>query len=156
MVSASRPLYSFRLRYVFNISQIITTMPSVSSEGSNAQHNMVAAQWVPDDKSDTCMHCRSTKFSTYNRKHVWVEWMAVISEFWFDSLQHCRNCGHIVCEGCSKKRFLLPHLDAKAVRVCDSCYAKLNTNDKRGKCPSDGLTRGDFLSRRSATKSTWQ
>ncbi|CAF3803078.1 unnamed protein product [Rotaria sordida] len=79
--------------------------------GHTTQHNPVAAHWVPDDKSDTCMHCHISKFSTYNRKH------------------HCRNCGHIVCEGCSKKRFLLPHLDSKRVRVCDSCYLKLNTNN---------------------------
>ncbi len=40
------------------------------SGGHHTQQNAVAAHWVPDDKSDTCMHCRSTKFSTYNRKHV--------------------------------------------------------------------------------------
>ncbi|CAF1366504.1 unnamed protein product [Rotaria magnacalcarata] len=82
-----------------------------ASGGNNAQNNTVAAHWVPDDKADTCMHCRTTKFSTYNRKH------------------HCRNCGFIVCEGCSKKRFLLPHLDSKRVRVCDTCFIKLNMNN---------------------------
>jgi len=81
--------------------------------GHNTQHNPVAAYWVPDDKSDTCMHCHQSKFSTYNRKH------------------HCRNCGYIVCEGCSKKRFLLPHLDQKPVRVCDSCFIKLNKNNSK-------------------------
>lgn len=40
--------------------------------------------------------------------------------------QHCRNCGFIVCEGCSKKRFLLSHLDSKPVRICDSCFTKLS------------------------------
>ncbi|CAF0940580.1 unnamed protein product [Adineta steineri] len=87
-----------------------------ASEGNHTQHNTVAAHWVPDDQSDTCMHCHTTKFSTYNRKH------------------HCRNCGSIVCAGCSKKRFLLSHLDAKPVRVCDSCFLKLSkssTNNSR-------------------------
>ncbi|CAF5074364.1 unnamed protein product, partial [Rotaria magnacalcarata] len=68
----------------------------------------VAAHWVPDDKADTCMHCRSSKFSAYNRRH------------------HCRNCGLIICDGCSKRRFLLPHLDSKPVRICDACHVKLN------------------------------
>ena len=40
------------------------------SDGNNAQQNAVAAHWVPDDKADTCMHCHTSKFSTYNRKHV--------------------------------------------------------------------------------------
>ncbi|CAF1064414.1 unnamed protein product [Rotaria sordida] len=82
-----------------------------ASGGNNTPNNAVAAHWVPDDKADTCMHCRTSKFSTYNRRH------------------HCRNCGIIVCDTCSKKRFLLPHLDAKPVRVCDSCYLKLNNHD---------------------------
>jgi hypothetical protein len=40
------------------------------TDGNNTQLNTVAAHWVPDDRSDTCMHCHVTKFSTYNRKHV--------------------------------------------------------------------------------------
>ncbi|CAF0908133.1 unnamed protein product [Adineta ricciae] len=81
-----------------------------ASEGNNSHHNAVAAHWIPDDKADTCMHCHTSKFSAVNRKH------------------HCRNCGIIVCDGCSKKRFLLLHLDPKPVRVCDSCFTKLNSN----------------------------
>ncbi|CAF1272199.1 unnamed protein product [Rotaria sordida] len=82
-----------------------------ASGGNNTPNSAVAAHWVPDDKADTCMHCHTSKFSAYNRRH------------------HCRNCGIIVCDTCSKKRFLLPHLDAKPVRVCDSCYLKLNNHD---------------------------
>jgi hypothetical protein len=78
--------------------------------GGNTTNQRVAAHWIPDDKADTCMHCHTTKFSAYNRRH------------------HCRNCGNIICDGCSKKRFLLLHLDAKPVRVCDECYTKLNNN----------------------------
>ncbi|UJR35882.1 hypothetical protein I4U23_028625 [Adineta vaga] len=85
----------------------------------HSENNTVAAHWVPDDKSDTCMHCRTTKFSAYNRKH------------------HCRNCGYIVCDGCSKKRFLLPHLDSKSVRVCDACYSKLTTNSTNESRPTN-------------------
>ena len=48
-------------------------------------------------------------------------------------MQHCRNCGYLVCERCSKKRFLLPHLDSKRVRVCDMCFVKLNENITSGK-----------------------
>ena len=60
--------------------------------------------------------------------------------------QHCRNCGYIVCEGCSKKRFLLPHLDAKPVRVCDSCYTKLNENGSPRKYHAAFLPRFFHLS----------
>jgi hypothetical protein len=52
------------------IFPIIISIIFIYSGGNNTNHNTVAAHWVPDDKSDTCMHCHSTKFSTYNRKHV--------------------------------------------------------------------------------------
>jgi len=81
-----------------------------ASGGNNLNQKNVAAHWIPDDKADACMHCHTSKFSAYNRRH------------------HCRNCGLIVCDGCSKKRFLLPHLDSKPVRVCDACYNKLTNS----------------------------
>lgn len=87
-------------------------------EGKNAHQNAVAAHWIPDDKATTCMHCNTSKFSAYNRRH------------------HCRNCGYIVCDGCSKRRFLLLHLDAKPVRVCDACFKKLGKSDPNDSRPS--------------------
>uniref|UniRef100_A0A915L3A2 Pleckstrin homology domain-containing family F member 2 n=1 Tax=Romanomermis culicivorax TaxID=13658 RepID=A0A915L3A2_ROMCU len=63
-----------------------------------------AAVWVPDPEAQVCMKCKKTKFTVVQRRH------------------HCRKCGSVVCNSCSTKRFLLPHISKKPVRVCDSCY----------------------------------
>ncbi|KAM8947236.1 pleckstrin homology domain-containing family F member 1 [Pelodytes ibericus] len=66
-----------------------------------------AAAWIPDKATDICMRCTNTKFSTLTRRH------------------HCRNCGFVVCQECSKYKFLIPLLAAKPLRVCVLCYRKL-------------------------------
>ncbi len=38
--------------------------------GGNNTDQPVAPPWVEDYKADICMHCNSTKFSAYNRRHV--------------------------------------------------------------------------------------
>ena len=46
------------------------------------------------------------------------------------SLQHhCRKCGAVVCAGCSSKKFLLPSISSKPLRVCDGCYQVLSANN---------------------------
>jgi len=37
---------------------------------------------------------------------------------------HCRNCGQVVCNDCSKQKMTLPS-SAKPARVCDACYHRL-------------------------------
>ncbi|KAH8357964.1 pleckstrin homology domain-containing family F member 1 homolog [Drosophila serrata] len=66
-----------------------------------------AAVWVPDTDASICMHCKKTQFTFIQRRH------------------HCRNCGAVVCAGCSAKKFLLPQQSTKALRVCDACYERL-------------------------------
>ncbi|XP_017116119.1 pleckstrin homology domain-containing family F member 1 homolog [Drosophila elegans] len=66
-----------------------------------------AAVWVPDTDASVCMHCKKTQFTFIQRRH------------------HCRNCGAVVCAGCSAKKFLLPQQSTKALRVCDACYERL-------------------------------
>lgn len=43
---------------------------------------------------------------------------------------HCRNCGHIFCNGCSEQQAQLPNdhgqITAKPVRVCDGCWDIIN------------------------------
>ena len=41
---------------------------------SSKNHSAVAAHWIPDDKATTCMHCHTSKFSAYNRRHVCGDW----------------------------------------------------------------------------------
>ncbi|EDW86223.1 uncharacterized protein Dwil_GK16096 [Drosophila willistoni] len=66
-----------------------------------------AAVWVPDSDASICMHCKKTQFTFVQRRH------------------HCRNCGAVVCAGCSTKKFLLPQQSTKALRVCDGCHERL-------------------------------
>ncbi|ALC48298.1 rush [Drosophila busckii] len=67
-----------------------------------------AAVWVPDAEASICMHCKKTQFTFVQRRH------------------HCRNCGAVVCAGCSSKKHLLPQQSNKALRVCDACYENLH------------------------------
>ncbi|KAK9295452.1 hypothetical protein QLX08_010231 [Tetragonisca angustula] len=57
---------------------------------------------------DVCHRCRVT-FGMVQRKH------------------HCRACGQVFCNQCSSKSTTLPKFGIeKEVRVCESCYGKVN------------------------------
>uniref|UniRef100_A0A8C5V3J5 Pleckstrin homology domain-containing family F member 1 n=1 Tax=Microcebus murinus TaxID=30608 RepID=A0A8C5V3J5_MICMU len=83
-----------------------------------------AAPWVPDKATDICMRCTQTRFSALTRRH------------------HCRQCGFVVCAGCSRARFLLPRLSPKPLRVCSLCYRDLAAQERReeaeGQHPGQG------------------
>jgi hypothetical protein len=65
--------------------------------------NSAAPLWVKDSSATACPFC-SKKFTLLFRRH------------------HCRQCGSICCDPCSRNRRVLPSIDAKeAVRVCDVC-----------------------------------
>ena len=68
-------------------------------------------RWMPDTEASKCGRCNKS-FSVLRRKH------------------HCRNCGHIVCADCSKKKKQLANPirrpgstapETGPVRVCDHC-----------------------------------
>jgi WD40 repeat protein len=62
--------------------------------------------WRPDAEVLECLKC-TAKFGTFLRKH------------------HCRDCGEVFCDNCSRKRKALPSKALFApVRVCDDCFAK--------------------------------
>lgn len=53
--------------------------------------------------SSSCEVC-GCSFTLFNRKH------------------HCRNCGAVVCDTCSRDKLLIAHVDSqKPVRVCTNC-----------------------------------
>ncbi|CAI5977752.1 unnamed protein product [Closterium sp. NIES-64] len=71
--------------------------------------------WVPDEEVPKCADCASD-FGTFNRRH------------------HCRNCGNIFCDKCTRGRTpLSSEPDAAPVRVCDACLAEVTqrlTNER--------------------------
>ena len=70
--------------------------------------NIVAPVWIPDHEVSNCTRCKA-RFNWIKRKH------------------HCRNCGDVVCNPCSKQHFNLKHLGSgKPVRTCDKCFASLS------------------------------
>eukprot|EP00164_Ancoracysta_twista_P021562 GFYU01039248.1.p1 GENE.GFYU01039248.1~~GFYU01039248.1.p1 ORF type:complete len:220 (+),score=29.53 GFYU01039248.1:160-819(+) len=58
-------------------------------------------RWMPDEDTSTCGQC-DRSFTFYRRRH------------------HCRICGHLFCDGCSKYRL---QILGERFRVCDNCYA---------------------------------
>lgn len=76
---------------------------------------MFSAEKAPEWKdADCCSRCRA-EFGLVQRKH------------------HCRACGDVVCGKCSSKNSIIPKFGIeKEVRVCDSCYDKLNKAGSKG------------------------
>ncbi|XP_053194817.1 pleckstrin homology domain-containing family F member 2-like [Scomber japonicus] len=75
-------------------------------QGSSTQSGSAfAVSWIPDHASYKCMRCLN-KFSPTNRRH------------------HCRKCGFLVCNSCSKHRAVIEHIHlSKRLRVCKLCHA---------------------------------
>ncbi|XP_058237431.1 pleckstrin homology domain-containing family F member 1 [Hemibagrus wyckioides] len=69
-----------------------------------------AAIWIPDTASAVCMRCAGP-FNVTQRRH------------------HCRHCGFVVCNSCSKSRAILKHISSKPVRVCRPCKVSLHQHD---------------------------
>jgi phospholipase/lecithinase/hemolysin len=76
------------------------------------------AYWQKDSEVHTCQKCR-TKFGVFTRRH------------------HCRECGGIFCDDCTKHRVTLdnpltetgrsPKEGVKDCRICDDCYRRLGS-----------------------------
>jgi hypothetical protein len=75
-------------------------------KAAKARSKQAEQLWSPDAKG--CMRCEAT-FSVRRRRH------------------HCRQCGKVVCGGCSGNHQALPSRGyLVAVRVCDGCYDSPN------------------------------
>jgi hypothetical protein len=72
------------------------------------EFHITAPVWQPDRECHSCQICK-TGFGFFTRRH------------------HCRSCGQIICDSCSKHNFLLPHVNKdKPVRACDRCFSVLS------------------------------
>lgn len=83
-----------------NLHQCIAETKKIN--GENNGNGLVAPVWTQDHLSTCCVLCQSA-FTAIKRRH------------------HCRACGILVCNQCSRTRQLLPNVDKNAVRICDSC-----------------------------------
>jgi len=63
-----------------------------------------APVWTPDFQVTSCQECGDS-FSLTKRKH------------------HCRSCGSVFCNNCSKEKINLPNLGTDRFRVCKTCFA---------------------------------
>jgi hypothetical protein len=68
----------------------------------------VAPLWTPDTSVSHCQHC-GTKFGAAVWRH------------------HCRSCGALTCDSCSKHRISLPQINStNKERVCNRCFLSLS------------------------------
>lgn len=88
------------------------------SRARSEEGEFIMPRWIPDEESNICQKC-SSEFDMVNRKH------------------HCRHCGLLVCQDCSKYIMMLPHHFGfrDPQRVCNDCntlllplQANLSTN----------------------------
>ena len=79
------------------------------SSGDEGPAHDAAPFWSTDDSSDSCMRCQK-RFWALNRRH------------------HCRYCGRLVCDACSKGRMHVPWKKGLQ-RVCDKCGLLLAKRD---------------------------
>lgn len=72
-------------------------------------------RWQPDEETNNCTKCHKEFDFFWNRKH------------------HCRHCGMIFCDSCSRDQALLPVAFNKTdpQRVCGACYATLEPHQSQ-------------------------
>ncbi|XP_030592199.1 pleckstrin homology domain-containing family F member 2-like [Archocentrus centrarchus] len=94
---------------------------SLTTSSNHKPNKKFAVSWLPDHVACKCMRCLSTKFGGANRRH------------------HCRNCGFLVCNSCSKQCIVINHIHpTKALRVCSFCYKKIKEENSRQRGDSTG------------------
>ncbi|CAJ0572432.1 unnamed protein product, partial [Mesorhabditis spiculigera] len=121
-VYAATPLE--KQEWMMHIDSAIKNMQAGNTQGSPA----TAPVWIPDNDASKCMVCERTQFNLIQRRH------------------HCRNCGAVVCGGCSSHSYQLSSVGKRPVRVCDRCFNKLiagKANNPNVGPPSDQLPAGE-------------
>lgn len=71
-----------------------------------------AVTWIPDSTSERCLRCFA-KFTVTTRRH------------------HCRRCGFLVCDSCSKHKAVIHHISpTEKKRVCKLCHSEVSEEEK--------------------------
>jgi hypothetical protein len=94
---------------------------SLSPMGTSPEQYRSKTNWVPDTESDRCMRCSALFVKGWGKtgKH------------------HCRGCGILVCDNCSKNTLALRYIQTPRckiegntgeVRVCLDCFTFCETN----------------------------
>uniref|UniRef100_A0A1I8GG58 FYVE-type domain-containing protein n=1 Tax=Macrostomum lignano TaxID=282301 RepID=A0A1I8GG58_9PLAT len=103
------------VQYINKYAKDCTEHRDVAQAASAAE---VAPVWIPDKAQQKCMLC-SASFTVINRRH------------------HCRRCGHLVCQSCSNRKWVLPAQSKKPQRICSSCYTSLLSGGSIGDSEAD-------------------
>ncbi|KAM9346391.1 pleckstrin homology domain-containing family F member 2-like [Symphorus nematophorus] len=94
------------------IEHIKDCRTSLLQGGSRQPGSTFAVSWIPDKAAFKCMRCFN-KFTLTKRRH------------------HCRKCGFLVCNSCSKQRVVIDHIHpTKKLRVCNSCHTRNKEDDE--------------------------
>ncbi|XP_015247849.1 PREDICTED: pleckstrin homology domain-containing family F member 1-like [Cyprinodon variegatus] len=115
----SAPTYEEKKAWMMHIE---LCQSSLLQEQVPNQNLDFAKSWIPDQAAQKCMRCFVT-FTTTNRRH------------------HCRKCGFVVCNKCSKDRARINHIDPKKLlRVCKICSKTCKESEiSRARFDSGGL-----------------
>lgn len=72
---------------------------------SERQLGKVKPYWIPDEDANACMLC-SKPFTIIRRRH------------------HCRSCGRLLCQECTKSKYKLSYLEGAHLRIVTSTHKR--------------------------------
>lgn len=105
------------------IEHIEDYQSSLLQEHSCQPGSSFAVTWIPDQAASRCMRCFN-RFTATRRRH------------------HCRKCGFLVCNSCSKERAVIHHIHpTKKLRVCSLCHTR-SKEDEISRLRGDSTGRG--------------
>lgn len=94
------------------MENIESCQTSLMKGASQRAASAFAVTWIPDSTSERCLRCFA-KFTVTTRRH------------------HCRRCGFLVCDSCSKHKAVIRHISTtEKKRVCKLCYDEVSKEEE--------------------------